>query len=37
MSDNPPLNPFQPNEWMPRAGKHCVLPAGHKGPHRSRR
>ena len=25
------------NEWMPRAGQHCVLPAGHRGPHRSRR
>ncbi len=25
------------NEWMPRAGKHCVLPGGHGGPHRSRR
>lgn len=25
------------NEWMPRAGKYCMLPAGHRGPHRSRR
>ena len=23
--------------WMPRAGKRCVLPSGHAGPHRSRR